>query len=115
MNIEDLTIGQAKELANIFASSTTKCAYPDFNIWEIGKVYLIRTVTMIDTGKLVYVGPNELVLEDAAWIADTGRFADAVKSAKFNEVEPFPDGRLIIGRGAIIDAVIIEKSPRSQK
>jgi hypothetical protein len=83
--------------------------------WEIGKVYLIRTVTMVDTGRLVAVNEHELVLEDAAWIADTGRFADALKSAEFNEVEPFPDGQVIIGRGAIIDAVKISESPRTQK
>lgn len=41
--------------------------------WNVGANYLIRTVTMIDTGRLVDVGPQELVLEEAAWIADTGR------------------------------------------
>ena len=83
--------------------------------WEIGKKYMVRTVTMIDTGVLVAVTPQELVLEDAAWIADTGRFAQAVKKCEFNEVEPFPDGRVIIGRGAIIDAVQITLIQRSQK
>ena len=70
---------------------------------------------MIDTGKVVKVTDQEIVLEDAAWIADTGRFSDAIKKCEFNEVEPFPDGKVIIGRGAIIDAVKIKKSPRSQK
>ena len=37
--------------------------------WQIGKNYLIRTVTMIDTGRLVGITDHELVLEDAAWIA----------------------------------------------
>jgi hypothetical protein len=83
--------------------------------FEIGKGYLIRTVTMIDTGRVVAVNEHEIVLEDAAWIADTGRFSDALKSAKFNEVEPFPDGVVIIGRGSVIDAVRFEKLPREQK
>jgi len=83
--------------------------------WEIGKKYMIRTVTMIDTGVLVAVTPQELVLQDAAWIADTGRFAQAVKKCEFNEVEPFPDGRVIVGRGSIIDAVQITLIQRSQK
>jgi hypothetical protein len=85
------------------------------DVWEIGANYLIRTVTMIDTGRLVAVTDRELVLEDAAWIADTGRFADAIAMSKFEEVEPFPDGRVIIGRGAIIDAVTIKQLPRTQK
>ena len=84
-------------------------------MWEIGKNYLIRTVTMIDTGRLVEVGEHELALEDAAWIADTGRFMQALETAAFTEVEPFPAGRVIIGRGSIIDAVQIPSLPRKQK
>ena len=111
MSLNDLTIGEAQELASLFSQGKSI----DHSAWEIGKIYLIRTVTMIDTGKLVGVTNQELILEDAAWIADTGRFADAVSKAEFDEVEPFPDGRVIIGRGALIDAVQIKKSPRSQK
>ena len=117
INIEDLTIGQARQLAAMFpaaAPSAASSAAQDSH-WEIGKPYLIRTVTMIDTGRLVAVTDKELVLEDAAWIADTGRFSEAVAKAEFGEVEPFPDGRVIIGRGAIIDAVVINKVNRSQK
>ena len=83
--------------------------------WEVGKNYLIRTVTMINTGKLVAVTEQEIVLEQAAWIADTGRFANALKTGKFDEVEPFPDGKVIVGRGAVIDAVEIKELPREQK
>ena len=115
MNINDLTIGQAKELAAMFGTQGAVSPTTDASAWEIGKNYLIRTVTMIDTGRLVAVTNQELVLEDAAWIADTGRFSDAVKKASFSEVEPFPDGRVIIGRGAVIDAVVISAAPRSQK
>ena len=112
MNIEELTLKQIREI-----QSLTVGAIPaqDNSAWKIGANYLIRTVTMIDTGRLVAVTPQELVLEDAAWIADSGRFSEAVKAAKFNEVEPFPDGRVIIGRGCVIDAVEIKELPRSLK
>ena len=98
MNSEDLTIKQST-------------AHP----FEIGKPYLIRTVTMIDTGIVKAVYPTEIVLTDAAWIADTGRFSDAIAKSEFGEVEPFPDGEVIVGRGSIIDAVRINKVQRSQK
>lgn len=111
MNIEDLTLEQIRELTGLLNISQPT----DASAWEVGKIYLIRTVTMIDTGRLVHVTPNELVLEEAAWIADTGRFTQAVAKAEFGEVEPFPDGRVIIGRGSIIDAVTIKQAPRSQK
>ena len=109
MTIDTLTIGEAREIAALFRHA------PDNSAWEIGKVYLIRTVTMIDTGRLVAVTEHELVLEDAAWIADTGRFAQAIEKAEFGEVEPFPSGRVVLGRGAVIDAVQIAKAPRGQK
>ncbi len=84
--------------------------------WKIGKNYLIRTVTMIDIGRLVAVTEHEIVLEDAAWIADTGRFADALVKGSFGEIEPFPSGEVIVGRGSIIDAVVVEFDlPRKQK
>jgi len=112
MKLDDLTIGEAKQLAALFnAGSQTESAG-----WEIGKSYLIRTVTMIDTGRLVAISDHELVLEDASWIADTGRFSDSLKSLQFNEIEPFPDGIVIVGRGSIVDAVpILGSLPRSKK
>lgn len=116
--IDSLTIGEAREIAALFSckqsnlqAASAACSHP----YEIGKPYLIRTVSMIDTGRIVEVTPTEIVLEDAAWIADTGRFSDALKSCKFNEVEPFPDGRVIINRGSIIDACQISELQRSQK
>ena len=112
MNIDDLTIGQARHLVDLFSGMK---AQEQNEPWEIGENYLIRTVTMTDTGRLVAITPNELVLEDAAWIADTGRFADALETGNFDEIEPFPDGRVIIGRSAIIDAVKIQSLPRIQK
>jgi hypothetical protein len=82
----------------------------------IGKTYFIRTVTHHYSGVLVRVFKQELVLKDAAWIADDGRFADAVKDGTFHEVEPYPDGEVIIGRGSICDAYAVSfKSPRVQK
>jgi hypothetical protein len=48
-----------------------------------------------------------LVLTDAAWIADDGRFSEALQSGKFNEVEPFPDhAEVIINRASLVDSVI---------
>ena len=115
MNIDDLTIGEARQLASMFNSQPALASDVTAGPWEIGKNYLIRTVTMIDTGKLVAVGSQELVLESAAWIADTGRFTGALQTVTFSEVEPFPEGRLILGRGSVIDAIQIPKLPREQK
>ena len=109
-DINEMTIGQAKELASMFGGKNeTTTAF------EIGEVYLIRTVTMIDTGIVQSVNEHEVVLIEAAWIADTGRFSEALKTCDFSEVEPFPSGEVIIGRGAIIDAVKIKSTQRTVK
>lgn len=70
----------------------------------IGNDYFIRTVTHYFTGRLIWVGDQEIVLEDVCWIADTGRFNEFAKGNTINESEPFPSGQaVIIGRGSIID------------
>lgn len=112
IDIENLTIKEARDIAKLFGSVQTSVVEHSYHI---GEVYLIRTVTMIDTGRVVRVTPQEIVLTDAAWIADTGRFSDALKKAEFSEVEPFPDGEVIINRTAVIDACVIQRAPRSQK
>lgn len=83
----------------------------------IGSCYFIRTVTYHYTGLLVSVTSDELVLDKAAWIADSGRFADAMKTGEFSEVEPYPDGCLVrINRRAIVDCCDWKHGlPRTQK
>lgn len=83
--------------------------------WEVGVRYFVRTVTMFVVGELAWVGRQELVFMDASWIPDTGRFADALRTGRFAEVEPFPDS-VIIGRGSIVDATVwTHDLPRHQQ
>jgi len=71
---------------------------------EIGESYFIRTVTHYFTGRLIWVGEKEICLEEACWIADTGRFHKFISGGEWNESEPFePSAKVIIGRGSIID------------
>lgn len=110
---DNLTIREARELAAMFGGKTELGGHP----YVVGKAYFIRTVTHHYTGRLEAVYEHELLLSEAAWIADDGRFAQAVAEGKFNEVEPYPDNaKVVIGRASIIDAVQFDpKLPRSQK
>jgi hypothetical protein len=84
--------------------------------WQVGKNYFIRTVTHHYTGHLESVGPQELVLSKAAWIADDGKFSKALANETFSEVEMYPaSSKVIIGRGSILDAVQIKKLPDTTK
>jgi hypothetical protein len=78
----------------------TKASHP----FEIGKQYLMRTVTNYFVGKLERVTAQEFVMSEASWVADTGRFYDSLRDGEFNEVEPII-GPVIIGRGSLVDCV----------
>lgn len=109
MNIEDMKL---KDILALTSCLNTKC---DDTAFEVGRCYLIRTVTFYYTGRIRKITSNELVLEDAAWIPDTGRFNECLADGKFNEVEPFKND-VIVPKGSIIDATIWDHQlPRSVK
>jgi hypothetical protein len=104
MKLEDLTLGQIKEIQNMGVCKEEKHPY------KIGANYLIRTVTMIYTGKIIKVYKDELVLQKACWIPETERWNESVKNSVFKEQEPYPEEKeVIIGRGSILDCVQIKE------
>jgi len=113
LNIENLTLAQIRQIAAMLSPAPpTAEAVP--HAYPVGQNVFIRTVTMHYTGHLVQVTQGELVLEDAAWIADSGRFAEALSTGRLHEVEPFPPGRVVVGRGSVVDIAIWSHAlPRS--
>lgn len=82
--------------------------------FEVGKSYFLRTVTYHLTGRVTAIKGGFLVLADAAWIAESGRFADFLKTGLANEVEPV--GEAMVSIGSITDAFPWpHKLPRDQK
>lgn len=107
MDIESLTLKQIKEIKSLGINK--------LHPYKIGKNYFIRTVTYFLVGKLIAVYEYELVIDNAAWIPDTGRYSDAFNIGEFSEVEPL-NGEIIIGRHSVIDCTPWEKDlPRYQK
>lgn len=110
--IENLTIKEAKkkleeyeQLSELFGK---KVKSTEDHPYEVGKNYFIRTVTMHLVGKLIAVYDKELVIQDAAWVADNGRFHKFMEGELDDncEIEPFPDGLVIVGRGSILDCAL---------
>lgn len=63
---------------------------------------MIRTVTNYFTGRIVLLSAHEIVLTEAAWIADAGRWGECLAKGTLAEVEPYP-GSVSVARSAVVD------------
>lgn len=80
----------------------------------LGKKVFIRTVTNFYTGKVEKTTRTTMTLSTAAWIADTGRFSNAVKTGDFSEVEPYIEP-IKINIQSFEDISLIPKLPTEVK
>jgi hypothetical protein len=69
----------------------------------IGKAIFIRTVTYHYLGKYTKRVGNFLQLEQASWVADSGRFADFLKKGLQSGSEIEPMGTTLVNTEVIID------------
>lgn len=77
---------------------------PGERVLAVGRKVFIRTVTFHYTGRIVLIERDAVVLQEAAWISEDGRFADALKTGELAEIEPYPDDVTVeVSRGAILD------------
>lgn len=114
MNIQDLTLRQIREiqgLGSLSAEPDTASYYP------VEKNVIVRTVTMIYTGKLMRVTNTDLVLTQCSWIPETERFAQFVAEGRVRECEPYPDDlQVFINRSALLDLCELRAElPRTQR
>jgi phosphoribosyl 1,2-cyclic phosphodiesterase len=68
--------------------------------YTIGKQWIIETATKYYVGDVVAVTDTEIILSQAAWLADTGRFNEFMKTGVPLELEPC--GAVVVSRGAIV-------------
>lgn len=116
MDLDKLTLGEVKQLRCLLGGAAQdKCCEP---LPAVGDAVFIRTATLYYTGRVLTVGAQWIELGEAAWVAWTGRFADAMKSGKFDEVEPYPDEihpRICVGNAGVEWCNWPHKLPRDQK
>lgn len=67
----------------------------------VGKKFFFRTVTYHLIGKVEKVIGSILELSTASWVADSGRFMQAIQDGTLNEVEPV--GAAYININAVTD------------
>ncbi len=90
MNIDNLTY-HIETMSSMIENHNKLIETKNINPFEIGKAYFIRTITHIDIGIVDDIIGTHLILRDGAWIADTGRFYDCLKTGSLSKVEPFPE------------------------
>ena len=83
-------------------STTQSTESTNSTFWQIGKSYFMRTVTMSLVGELKEINSDEILLKNCSWIADTGRFHDALRDGNFDEIEPFVND-VLVNRRSLID------------
>jgi hypothetical protein len=102
--ISDIISGKiTMQQALLSAASNTKSS-EEHILWHkyADKNVFIRTVTHHYTGKLTHLSDGFVVLSNAAWIADDGRFNECLAKGTPNEVEPYP-AEACVAIGAIVD------------
>jgi hypothetical protein len=96
-----------QELQILFSGKVQESGYEMY----LGKKVFIRSVTHHYTGLVVKVSAMTMLIDKAAWIANDGRFNEAMRDvSKFDEVEMY-EKPVSIGLGAILDITEIEKLP----
>jgi hypothetical protein len=112
--LKELT--ELEELEKKMESKKSAVAYKDAEVpFKVGDAYFIRTVTYFATGRVKAIVGNFLVLDEAAWIADTGRFTNAIREGVFDEVEPV-EVDMFVNLNSITDAFDFNHPlPREQK
>lgn len=68
----------------------------------VGDAIFIRTVTFHYVGRVTDITPEFIILSEASWVADDGRFFTAMAEGQLNEVERCPSW-VMVGRGSIVD------------
>jgi len=80
----------------------------------VGKKVFIQTVTYHYTGLVVMETEDFFVLEQSAWIADSGRFADFLRTGIAEEVEPI--GKNFVSKDSIVNIIEFDHElPNEQK
>jgi len=82
--------------------------------FKVGGKFFIRTVTYHLVGEVVEVVGSFIVLKDASWVANSGRFSQAIKDGILDEVEPVGDA--LVNMESITDSFPwVHALPDSQK
>ena len=83
MNLDNLTIGEFREIANMIGCRSREVTSPV----SIGDKVLIRTVTYHMLGRVADIRGSWVLLEESSWVASSGQWGKAIANGVLSEVE----------------------------
>jgi len=102
---KDLALVVAVVKALGMDSRPTADPVPFIPCYEPGKCYFFQTVTAYYTGRLIRETASDYFVNEAAWIPDTGRYSDFMRTGIPSECEPFPATMEVrIPKGGMIES-----------
>jgi hypothetical protein len=102
--IADIISGKVTMQQALLSVSSSIKPCDEHILWTkyANKNVFVRTVTHHYTGQLTHLSDGFIVLSNAAWIADDGRFNECLAKGSVNEVEPYPN-ETCVAIGSIVD------------
>lgn len=122
IDIESMTLREIRELKALLSvldsgtlpPATPHSSSPDFPI-PLGKPVCVETILPCYVGTLAAVTPTHYVLTDASWVSNMGRYSEFARTGDADEVEPLPDGPLVVERSAVLSVRPHPKTLRTLK
>ncbi len=112
MDLNDLTIGQAKELSQMFGGQNSSCSKPLVNK---GDKIFTRTLTFHYIGEVVEDNQDHIVLNNCSWVADSGQFTSSIKDGSLSEVEIIGNGVKILKANMTDCIPWVHELPKTRK
>jgi len=104
MNIDELTVGQIKQIQ----AMTANCGpgYEKRHFFRVGQAYFVRSVTHHYLGTVESICELGVVMTGCVWIPDDGRFHKLMAGewTDQSEREPYGNVCVMLFFGAILDA-----------
>lgn len=91
---KQITVGGKQiEISDEQYSAFLDEARKEVNSYEdlVGEKWYFRTVTYHTVGEVKKIVGRFAYMKDASWVADSGRFMNAIKDGTLDEVEPVGD------------------------
>ena len=88
---------QYNKIKDLIAEEKNINAYEDM----VGGKFFFRTVTYHLVGEVQKIVGKFAYLKDASWVADSGRFMNAIKDGTLSEVEPV--GAAFLNLDTVVD------------